>query len=308
MFWGTTTSPVRVPPSIMRLGAMVLQTSRWQELAREFRTIEKVGYDIAYVADHLTHATLPGRWLGDGFATLAAAAGVTRTLELGTLVASAVYRTPVTLARAAATVADISGGRLVVGLGAGSPACAAADRAAHPSKRDMVDRFSQLVEGLREVWAGATEWHGDALAFEGLETLPFAPGAAAPHLLLAAHGPRGLDLVARFGDGWSTYGGLGVAELSPEEFWTRIDEQSAAFVAACEHRDRDPSAVRRSLLLGFGSFRPTESVASFHDAVERADRAGFDEVVFYWPDGEPGDRFWSDTEVHAEALAQLAKN
>jgi hypothetical protein len=65
--------------------------------------------------------------------------------------------------------------------------------------------------------------------------------------------------------------------------------------------------LRRSLLLGFGPLRPTESVGSFLYAVERAGYAGFDEVVVYWPDGEPGDRFWSDTEVHAEALSRLAK-
>lgn len=288
----------------MRLGAMVLQTRPWHELGEEFRAIEDIGYDVAYVADHLTHATIPGQWLGEGFSTLAAAAGVTRRLELGTLVASAAYRTPVPLARVAATVADVSGGRLVLGLGAGSPACAAADRAAHPSPRDMADRFAELVEGLRQVWDGAADWRGESLAFEGVETLPLPAGATAPHLLLAAHGPRGLDLVARWGGGWSTYGGPGVAELSAEDFWTRIDEQAAALTAACERRDRDPGGVRRSLLLGFGQLRPVESVDRFLDSVGRAEQAGFDEVVVYWPDGQPGDRFWSDREVHAEVLSR----
>ncbi len=291
----------------MRLGAMVLQTRPWHELSSEFRAIEEIGYDVAYVADHLTHATLPGRWLGDAFTTLAAASGVTQRLELGTLVASSAYRTPVPLARAMATVADISGGRLVVGLGAGSPACAAADRAAHPSLGEMADRFVDLVEGLRQVWDGAVDWRGRELAFEGVETLPLPPAVAAPHLLLAAHGRRGLDLVARHGDGWSTYGGLGVADLTPDEFWTRVGDQTASLTAACERHDRDPSALRRSLLLGFGTLRPLESVDSFLDAVQRASAAGFDEVVVYWPDGRPGDRFWSDLDVHAEALATLSR-
>ncbi|RHW25305.1 LLM class flavin-dependent oxidoreductase [Nocardioides immobilis] len=292
----------------MRLGAMVLQTRPWQQLSAGFRDIEQVGYDVAYVADHLTHASMPGQWLGDGFTTLAAAAVITSRLELGTLVASSAYRTPVTLARAAATVADISGGRLVLGLGAGSAACAAADRAAHPSLREMTQRFGELVEGLREVWRGAADWRGEALAFAGVETLPLPPGTAPPHLLLAAHGPRGLDLVARSGDGWSCFGGPGVADLSTPDFWTRVSDQSAALTAACECRQRDPASLRRSLLLGFGKLRPAESVDQFLDAVARADEAGFDEVVVYWPDGEPGDRFWSDPEVHAEALSRLAKN
>ncbi len=292
----------------MRLGAMVLQTRPWQQLSEGFRDIEQVGYDVAYVADHLTHASMPGQWLGDGFTTLAAAAVVTSRLELGTLVASSAYRTPVPLARAAATVADISGGRLVLGLGAGSAACAAADRAAHPSLREMTQRFGELVEGLREVWRGAADWRGEALAFDGVETLPLPPGTTPPHLLLAAHGPRGLDLVARSGDGWSCFGGPGVAELSTSDFWTRVSDQSAALTAACERRQRDPASLRRSLLLGFGKLRPAESVAQFLDAVGEADEAGFDEVVVYWPDGESGDRFWSDPEVHAEALSRLAKN
>jgi hypothetical protein len=171
----------------------------------------------------------------------------------------------------------------------------------------MADRFAELVEGLRRVWSGEADWHGDALAFEGLETLPLPVGGAAPHLLLAAHGPRGLDLVARWGDGWSTFGGPGVNELSDEEFWTTVHEQVTAVSAACERRQRDPATLRRSLLIGFGTLRPAESVEGFLDAVGRADQAGFDEVVVYWPDGEPGGRFWSDTEVHTEALTRLGK-
>ncbi len=245
----------------MRLGAIVLQTRPWHELAADFRRIEEIGYDVAYVADHLTHPTLPGRWLGDGFTTLAAAAAATTSLELGTLVASATYRTPVTLARVGATLADVTGGRLVLGLGAGSPHCAAADRAAHPTPKEMV--------------------------------------------LLAAHGPRGFDLVARFGDGWSSYGGPAAVTLPSEDYWKVLVDQHAAVDAACARHGRDPADLRRSLLLGFGPDRPVASVAAYAEAVERAESAGFDELVVYWPDGEPGDRFHSDPRVHADGVAAV---
>src|SRR3954452_13111393 len=110
----------------MRLGVVVLQTRPWRQLAADFRLMEELGYDAAYVYDHLTHPTAAGGWLADGFTTLAAAAGVTTDIGLGTLVASATLHSPVSLARLAATVDDVSGGRLVLGLGAGSPLCAGA--------------------------------------------------------------------------------------------------------------------------------------------------------------------------------------
>ena len=46
----------------MRLGVIVLQIQPWRALADDFRAIEEIGYDVAYVADHLTHPTLAGRW------------------------------------------------------------------------------------------------------------------------------------------------------------------------------------------------------------------------------------------------------
>ena len=67
----------------MRLGVVVMQTRPWRQLAADFRLVEELGYDAAYVYDHLTHPTAAGGWLADGFTTLAAAAGVTDRIDLG---------------------------------------------------------------------------------------------------------------------------------------------------------------------------------------------------------------------------------
>ena len=75
--------------------------------------------------------------------------------------------------------------------------------------------------------------------------------------------------------------------------------------AACERLGRDPRSLRRSVLLGYGTVRPLLSADAFADAVGRAEAAGFDEVVVYWPHGRPGDRFWSDVQVHHDAVARL---
>jgi alkanesulfonate monooxygenase SsuD/methylene tetrahydromethanopterin reductase-like flavin-dependent oxidoreductase (luciferase family) len=289
----------------IRLGVVVTTTRPWRQLRDDFVVAEELGYDAAYVYDHLTHPTAAGRWLADGFTTLAAAATVTSRIGVGTLVASATLHSPVALARLAATVDDVSGGRLVLGLGAGSPRCALADRGESPTWGEMYRRLEDVVVGMRAVFDGDPEWQGRERSFAGLESTAVPEGARPPYLLLAGHGPRTIDLVARYADGWNTFGGPGSTQLEPDDFWALIGEQSAAVSAACERHDRDPATLRRSLLLGYGTVRPTDSVESYGEAVDRASELGFDEVVVYGPFDEPGNQFWSDRTVHERALATI---
>jgi len=288
----------------MRLGVVMPQTRPWREAAVEFAWAEEAGYDVAYVYDHLTHPTAAGGWLADGFTTLAAAAGVTTTIELGTLVASATLHSPVALARLAATVDDVSGGRLVLGLGAGSPLCAVADRGEDPTPGEMHRRLVDVVEGLGAVFEGATEWQGATRSFAGLETTGLPPGATRPYLLLAAHGPRTLELAARHADGWNTYGGPGSSLTGPEEYWASVEQQATGMTGACERVGRDPAELRRSLLVGYGAVRPTVSVAAYVEVAERAQALGFDELVVYGPGG-PGEQFTSDPDVHVAAITRI---
>ena len=105
----------------MRLGVFGPWLEPWSSARSTWQHLEQIGLDVAYLGDHLTHPTLKGRWFSDAYATLAAVAQVTTRLELGTLVASAVIRAPAPLARVAATLQDLSGGRFVLGVGAGVP-------------------------------------------------------------------------------------------------------------------------------------------------------------------------------------------
>jgi alkanesulfonate monooxygenase SsuD/methylene tetrahydromethanopterin reductase-like flavin-dependent oxidoreductase (luciferase family) len=300
------TAPVRhdEPVQDFRHGVVIPPTGPWAELAGQFRWAEEVGYDVAYVYDHLTHPTVPGEWLAEGFSTLAAAATVTNRIQLGTLVASATLHSPVGLARLAATVQDVSGGRFVLGLGAGSPRCSAADREEHPTPREMSARLADLVAGLQAVWRGDTEWHGQSLAFSGLQTLPTAPERTPPPLVLAAHGPKAMALAATRADGWNTYGGPAAAELGAADFWRLIGHQADQMDRACAEAGRDPATQQRSLLLGYGRVRATADVTSYVEAAERARAAGFDELVVYGP-ASSGEGFGSDPEVHREALDRL---
>ncbi|MGN6721345.1 MAG: LLM class flavin-dependent oxidoreductase [Marmoricola sp.] len=289
----------------MRFGVVIPQAMRWREWIAQLRWAEEIGYDIAYDYDHLTHFTIPGQWLADGFGYLMAGAATTERIELGTLVASATLHSPVALARLATTVDEIADGRFVLGLGAGSPRCAAADRAEDPTPRQMADRYADVVEGYLAVLGGATEWQGATRGFKGLETTALPVGSRPPFLMLAAHGPRAIELAVRHGDGWNTYGGPQSTQLPPEEYWSAVAAQVARVEAECTAQGRDPDTLRRSLLLGFGQVRPTESTATFVAAAERAADLGFDEIAVYAPTGEPGDQFYSDPETHQRALDRL---
>lgn len=288
----------------MRLGVVIPQTRPWRELSQDFGWAEDVGYDVAFTYDHLTHPTAAGSWLADGFSVLAAAAATTAEIGIGTLVASATLHSPVALARLAATTDDIAGGRLVLGLGAGSPRCSAADRGESPTPGEMSRRLADVVAGYAAVFEGATDWEGATRTFGGLQTTATPPGGSPPFLMLAAHGPKAIDLTVRYADAWNTYGGPAAVTLEPEDYWQAVAAQAAKVDAACTAAGRDPASLRRSLLLGYGTVRPTDEVAAYVGAAERARDLGFDELVVYGP-GAPGEAFTSDPAVHAAAIARI---
>jgi alkanesulfonate monooxygenase SsuD/methylene tetrahydromethanopterin reductase-like flavin-dependent oxidoreductase (luciferase family) len=180
----------------VRLGALVLQKEPWVQARDTWRQVERAGFDIGYVADHLTHSTVAGQWWADGWTTLAAAAEATSTLGIGTLVGSAAIRGPAFVARVAATLQDISGGRFVLGLGAGTAPDVLVDRGEVVGAEVLAERYREVVLAIRALWAGETMWRGQHVAVEGVAPAALAPGSPAPPLVLAAHARAGFDLVA----------------------------------------------------------------------------------------------------------------
>ncbi len=283
---------------------VVPQVGPWGGVEEQFRWAEEVGYDVAYVYDHLTHPTLPGEWLADAFTTLGAAAMATSRIGLGTLVASATLHSPVSLARRAATVQDVSGGRMVLGLGMGAPFDVAADRGEEASFREMHERWRDVVLGTKAVWSGEAEWTGDTRSFRGLQTQPLAEGSHAPFLLLAAHGPKSLRVAAEHADGWNTYGGPHAVTVPADEFWAELAKQVARMEQACADTGRE-RPLRRSLLLGFGKVQPTTTVATYTEAIARAADLGFGELVVYAPGAAVvGARVPATRDVHEAVLSK----
>lgn len=216
-----------------RVGVQLPEVERpvgWPELFSMARTAEAAGLDSLWLGDHLLY-DLPGgitRGPWEVWTSLAAIAAVTSRIEIGPLVASTGFHTPAMLAKQAATVDAISGGRLVLGLGAGWNE--REYRAfGHPFDR-RVSRFEEAFTVIRTLLReGRVDFHGRFYDVDDcvLDPMPLRPGG--PPLMLGSVGPRmlgiGLPHVDAWNVWWSDYGNsaAGFGELRE-----RVEEAAAA--------------------------------------------------------------------------------
>jgi alkanesulfonate monooxygenase SsuD/methylene tetrahydromethanopterin reductase-like flavin-dependent oxidoreductase (luciferase family) len=246
----------------MRFGAVTLQNRPWPELLESWRTLDSLGVESLWVADHLANPLRPERpWL-DGWTVLPALAAATERARVGALVSSMTLRNPAVLAKAAVTLDHVSGGRAELALGAGG------------STRDV-----ELAGLPSQSFGVFVETTVQLLASESLQPRPLQRRIP---LTIGGHGDEALRLAARHADRWSSYGGRG---LTPEEAVRRGRERNERLTRLCEEHDRDPNALIRSILLGhpFVSETPWRSEEAFLDVARRWAGAGFDELIAYYP-------------------------
>ena len=164
----------------------------WAETARR---IEDLGYSTMLVPDHLGDQLAP-------LPALAVAAAVTTRLRVGSFVLSNDFRHPVLLAKEAATVDLLSGGRLELGLGAGwrREEYEAAGLDFDPGALRLA-RLEESVAVLRGLWSGRPfRFAGDHYRVEELQGRPLPAQAGGPPLFLGGGGPRLLALAGRVAD------------------------------------------------------------------------------------------------------------
>jgi alkanesulfonate monooxygenase SsuD/methylene tetrahydromethanopterin reductase-like flavin-dependent oxidoreductase (luciferase family) len=127
---------------------------RWPEYAAMARTAERCGLDSIWLGDHLLYRDdgRPERGPWEAWTLLAALAAVTERVRLGPLVACASFHPPGVLAKMAAAVAEVSGGRFVLGLGAGWNETEY--RAFGLPYDNRVSRFEESFEIVRRMLAG----------------------------------------------------------------------------------------------------------------------------------------------------------
>lgn len=265
----------------MRFGIVILPDQPWAIARARWQRVEQYGFDHAWTYDHLGWRDLvDGPWF-DSMATLTAAATVTDTIRLGTLVASPNFRHPAHFAREITTLDDVSAGRLTLGIGSGTADFDAGVLGAGPMPaRERVDRYAEFVDLLdallREQRVTRTGEHYtvvDARTDPGCVQQPRVP------FLLAANGPRSMRIAATYGQGWVT---TGPRTDDIDAWWLGVGAAAQAFADALEKSGRAES-VDRVLQLDSAPVFSLSSVAAFTDAVGRANELGFTDVITHWP-------------------------
>ena len=176
-----------------RFGVVAANESSGQAWLDKARRIESMGFATMVLPDTLAYSLAP-------FEALAAAAAVTSTLRFGTYVINNDYRHPVMLAKEAATLDFLSGGRFELGIGAGRPA-AAQDNAMLGQSFDAgsvrVDRLEEALRIIKPLLRGEkVDFTGKYYSVKEAKLAPAAVQAPVP-LLIAASQPRLLKLAAR---------------------------------------------------------------------------------------------------------------
>ncbi len=269
----------------MRIGVQLPEVERevrWPEIRDIALTAEEAGFDSIWVGDHLLFQDevtgTRGPW--EAWSILAALAEATQTVELGPLVAVTSFHSPAMLAKKAATVDEISGGRLILGLGAGwnQPEY---DAFGFPYD-NRVSRFEEAFTIIRTLLRqGSIDFRGRFYTHRHAEILP-RPRPDIP-LMIGSNGPRMLRIATPHVDMWNTWYvwfGNRIEGLAP-----LVGELEAA----CEEIGRDPSTVQRTaavyVQLGRGSGRVGGSetrpkaypITGDHQEIART-LAGFAEV------------------------------
>ncbi len=204
------------------------------------RAAEAVGFDTIWVGDHLLYrladGTARGPW--EAWTLLSAIAASTSRIRLGPLVAATAFHAPAMLAKMAATVDEVSGGRLVLGLGAGWNETEF--RAFGFPYDHRVARFEEAFTIIRTLLRdGAIDFEGRFYEARSCELLP-RPRPGGPPLLIGSTGPRMLRIALPHVDAWNTwYKEAGNRPAGLEPLLRVVDE-------ACREVGRDPAAIERT--------------------------------------------------------------
>ncbi|MGH2465288.1 MAG: LLM class flavin-dependent oxidoreductase [Candidatus Limnocylindrales bacterium] len=233
---------------------------RWPEQLAMARLIEAVGYDAVWLGDHLLYrwpgfAAARGPW--ECWTMLAAIAASTSRISLGPLVASTSFHAPAMLAKEAATVDEISGGRLILGIGAGWNQTEY--RAFGFPFDHRVSRFEEAFTIIRTLLReGSIDFDGTYYQARDCELQPPArPGG--PPILLGSSGRRMLEIGAAHIDAWNAwYNATGNSPAGIARLRAEVD-------AAARAAGREPAEIERTVAVlvqlpgGTGRFAGNDS-------------------------------------------------
>lgn len=230
----------------MKLGVMIegqegLNWERWRKIMR--RT-EELGFESLWRSDHIFSLMgHPERDALETFTSLTLVAAETRRLRFGPLVASMTFRHPSLLARMAAAIDQLSGGRFVLGVGAGwnVPEHQAFGIPFPPVgvRMDMLEEGIEVIHALNG--PGKASFDGKYFHLQDAEMHPKPAQHPLPLLVGGGGEKRTLRIVAKYANEWNVTG------VTPE----RLREKSAVLERYCAQIGRDPAAIARSVMVAF---------------------------------------------------------
>src|SRR5438874_1119385 len=224
----------------MRFGVFTSLTSQtWPAVSGLWRHIESTGWDIACVSDHFMPNTKDreGAVL-EAWSTLSALAALVPRIRVGTIVLGNTYRHPTVVAKMAAQVDIISGGRLLLGLGAGW------QQNEHEAygipfytMRERLERLDEACQVIRSLWKERrTTFEGRYYQLSDAPLDPKPVQTPHPELMIGGGGERvTLRIVAKHADHWNCWGGPRVLALKGKI----LDDH-------CSTLGRDPKTLKRS--------------------------------------------------------------
>ena len=233
------------------------QMVRYAQLRAMALRAEADGFDSVWVYDHLLFRfpDNPTRGIWEAWTLLSALAEATERVELGALVLCTAFRNPALLAKMADTLDEVSGGRLILGLGAGwhRPEF---DAFGFPFDH-LVGRFEDALRIIHPLLrTGAVDFRGEYPQGPDCVSLPRGPRQDGPPILIGAFGPRMLRLTAQYADAWNTCW-LGQP--------TKLAERRAALEAACAEVGRDPATIEVTVGVAVALPEPGETVDGADD-------------------------------------------
>jgi probable F420-dependent oxidoreductase len=210
-------------------------TASYAEIRALAQATEAEGFDSVWAFDHLIYRfpDQPEFGIWEAWTIMTALAEATERVEIGSVVLCVPFRNPAVLAKMAATLDEVSQGRLILGLGAGwhEPEFDAFGLPFDHLATRFEEALNIIAPLLRE---GRVDYHGTYYQAPNCAIRPRGPRPNGPPIMIASKQPRMSRLTARWGDSWNT-AWLGEPTLLPE--------RRAALEAACAAEGRDPATL-----------------------------------------------------------------
>ena len=234
----------------MRIGLMVEGQNglTWERWIHILGLAERLGFPTVFRSDH--YFIGPPQDSLEAYLSFAVAARETRSIRFGPLVTPVTFRSPVDVGRMAAQIDLLSGGRFVMGLGAGwNEAEHNAYGIPFPAVKERMDRLEEALQLVQTLWSESpATFQGKHYQLDGADLKPKPTGGRPPILIGGSGEKRLLRMVARYASEWNC------VNLAPDAYAGKV----AVLERHCEAEGRDPATIGRSMMT-FAVLGPDEA-------------------------------------------------